>query len=58
MDRFVARVNIVHIRDMLASEQNEVKRQTLLRILADEEARLAALENKQSKKERQADLAC
>ena len=55
MDRFVARVNIQHIRDQLATEQDEVKRQTLLRILAEQEAKLAALENNRAKKKRQAD---
>jgi hypothetical protein len=50
MDRFVARENIAHLRDKLATEQDEVKRQTLLRLLAEEEAKLAVLENNQPKK--------
>jgi len=55
MDKFVARVNIGHIRDQLATEQDEVKRQTLQRILAEQEAKLAVLEKNQAKKKRQAD---
>jgi bacterioferritin (cytochrome b1) len=55
MDRFVARVNVGHIRDKLATEQDEVKRQTLQRILAEQEAKLAELENNQAKKKRHAD---
>ena len=55
MDKFVARVNIGHIRDQLATEQDELKRQTLLRILAEQEAKLAALENNQAKKKGQTD---
>jgi hypothetical protein len=55
MDRFVARENIAHLRDKLATEQDEVKCQTLLRSLAEEEAKLAVLENNQPKKKRQPD---
>ena len=43
MDRFVARQNIEHYRRQLACEEDETKRQMLLRLLADEEAKLAAL---------------
>jgi hypothetical protein len=55
MDRFVARENITHLRDKLATEQDELKRQTLVRLLAEEEAKLALLENNQPKKKRHAD---
>jgi len=42
MERFVARLNVEHLRDALSSETDETKRQTLARLLADEEAKLAA----------------
>ncbi len=44
MDRFVARQNIDHFRDKLATETDEERREMLLRLLADEEAKLAALD--------------
>ena len=43
MDKFVATHNIEHYRKKLAEESDEAKRQTLLRLLAEEEAKLAAL---------------
>ena len=42
MDRFVARQNIEHYRDMLAKEPDEHKRAVLARLLAEEEAKLSA----------------
>ena len=42
MDRFVAHQNIEHYRDMLAKEPDEHKRAVLARLLAEEEAKLAA----------------
>ncbi len=44
MDRVVARLNIEHYRRLLATETDETKRQTILRLLAEEEAKLAALD--------------
>jgi hypothetical protein len=41
MDRTVARYNIEHYRRLLAKETDESRRQMLLRLLADEEAKLA-----------------
>ena len=41
MDRSVARLNIEHYRRMLARETDEARRQQLLRLLAEEEAKLA-----------------
>jgi hypothetical protein len=41
MDRSVARLNIEHYRRLLAKEADESRRQTLLRLLAEEEAKLA-----------------
>ncbi len=35
-DEFIARLNIAHFREKLATEQDEVKRQTLLRLLAED----------------------
>ena len=40
MDRTVARLNIEHYRRLLAKETDEIRRQTLLRLLAEEEAKL------------------
>jgi hypothetical protein len=50
MDRSVARLNIEHYRRLLANETDEARRQTLSRLLAEEEAKLAdqpTLEKKQ-----------
>lgn len=41
MDRTVARYNIEHYRRLLAKETDEMRRQMLLRLLAEEEAKLA-----------------
>jgi hypothetical protein len=41
VDRAVARLNIEHYRRLLANETDEVRRQTILRLLAEEEAKLA-----------------
>jgi len=43
MDRTVAHLNIEHYRKLLSQEMDEAKRQTVLRLLAEEEAKLAAL---------------
>ena len=43
MDRTVARLNIEHYRTLLAKETGETKRQAIMRLLAEEEAKLAAL---------------
>ena len=42
MNRSIARLNIEHYRKKLAEEGDETKRQTLLRLLAEEEAKLTA----------------
>jgi hypothetical protein len=44
MDKTVARLNIEHFRKRLATETDETRRQMLLRLLAEEEAKLAAAE--------------
>jgi hypothetical protein len=41
---FVARLNIEHYRQQLAGEADVSKRQTIRRLLSEEEAKLAALE--------------
>ncbi len=52
MDRMVARLNIAHFREKLATEQDEMKRQMLLRLLAEEEeeAKLAVLDDPSKRK--------
>ena len=50
MDRTVARLNIEHFRKLLSQEKDEAKRQTILRLLAEEEAKLASLSNPPEKK--------
>jgi hypothetical protein len=42
MDRTVAHLNIEHFRKLLTNEADEAKRQTILRLLAEEEAKLAS----------------
>jgi hypothetical protein len=43
MDRTVARLNIAHYKQLLETEIDDVKRQTLTRLLAEEEAKLRKL---------------
>lgn len=43
VDKFIAQLNITHFREKLATEQDGTKRQTLLRVLAHEEAKLATV---------------
>jgi hypothetical protein len=50
MDRAVARLNVEHYRRLLADETDEARRQTLLRLLAEEAAKLA--EPQSAKKKR------
>lgn len=45
MDRWIAHANIKHFRKKLAEEIDESQRTTLLTLLAEEEAKLAALES-------------
>ena len=51
MDRTVARLNVEHYRRLLATELDEGKRRTLQRLLAEEEAKVTALENHKPHKE-------
>jgi succinate dehydrogenase flavin-adding protein (antitoxin of CptAB toxin-antitoxin module) len=50
MDKAIARLNIEHYRNLLANEMDEAKRQTIARLLAEEDAKLAALENVSKKR--------
>ena len=52
MDRMVAHFNIEHYRKLLAQEMDETKRQTILRLLAEEEAKLASVNNPLQRKRR------
>jgi len=52
MDKTVARLNIEHLRKQLATEIDETKRSTMRRILAEEEAKLAALLNRPPERKR------
>jgi hypothetical protein len=52
MDRTVARLNVEHYRKLLVTELDETKRRTLQRLLAEEEAKLAALEGDRPKKKK------
>ena len=45
MDRIVARLNIEHLRKKLGGETDGATRKTILRLLAEEEAKLAALDH-------------
>lgn len=49
---FVARLNIEHFKKKLAAETDESERKHLLRLLADEEAKLAELEKANDGEER------
>lgn len=40
MDRSIARLNVEHLRRLLATETDETRRKTLQRLLAEEEAKL------------------
>ena len=50
MDRTVARLNIEHYHKLLATETDETRRQMLSRLLAEEEAKLAAFEDPTKRK--------
>jgi hypothetical protein len=52
MDKLVIRQNIDHFREKLATETDEGRREMLFSLLADEEAKLAALEKTLPRKRR------
>ena len=51
MDRTVARLNIEHFRNQLAKETDENTRKVILRLLAEEEAKLAAFKPPQKSRD-------
>ena len=53
MPKTIARLNIQHNRRLLAQEIDEAKRRNLLRLLAEEEAKLAALDGEPPKTEQE-----
>lgn len=53
MERTVARLNIEHYRRLLTTELDVAKRDTLQRLLAEEETKLAALERQKPDKKMQ-----
>lgn len=55
MDKAIAGLNVEHYRKLLANEVDETRRNTVLRLLAEEEAKLAALEGGSPKK---LDMSC
>lgn len=52
MDKDIARLNIEHFRKLLERETDEAKREMLLRLLAEEEARLRALDHPERERRR------
>jgi hypothetical protein len=52
MDREIAQLNIAHFRRLLEIERDDVKRKMIARLLAEEEAKLAALLGNRSDKKR------
>ena len=53
MDKAIARLNIEHYRKLLANERDEIRRQALQRLLAEEEAKLAALDPPRANQQRE-----
>jgi hypothetical protein len=52
VDKTIAQLNIEHYRRLLSSETDEAKRQTLQRLLAEEEEKLAQIMKWQQDKKR------
>jgi hypothetical protein len=52
MDKFVACLYIQDYREKIAAEADEAQRQKLLRLLAEEEAKLAAIEAREKTERR------
>ena len=53
MDKMIARLNISHYKMKVVTEQDEAKRQILLRLLAEEEAKLVALDDPPKRERRE-----
>jgi len=58
MDKFVARLYIEDYREKIAAEADEAQRQKLVRLLAEEEAKLAVIEAREKKERRVWEGAC
>jgi hypothetical protein len=54
MERAIARRNIERFRKLLAQELEETKRETVLQLLAEEDAKLASLDHGSAKDDRRA----
>jgi len=52
VERTIARLNIEHFQKLLAKETDQTKRQTLVELIADEKAKLAALKDPKKQKDR------
>jgi hypothetical protein len=52
MDRTIARLNIEHFQRLLATETDATRRQMIMRLLAEEEAKLTALTGNIGEKKR------
>lgn len=52
MDREIARLNVTHFRRLLETEKDEAKRKTIADLLAEEEAKLAAMTEERSVRKR------
>lgn len=50
MEKTVARLNIEHYRHLLTTETDDTKRQTLIRLLAEEETKLRMLSETEPRK--------
>ena len=58
MDKMIARLNISHYKMKLVTEQDEAKRQIVLRLLAEEEAKRVALADPPNRKRRENSPSC
>ncbi len=50
MEKTIARLNIEHYKQLLTSETDDAKRKTLMRLLAEEEAKLRILSEPKTRK--------
>lgn len=55
LSKAVARLNLEHFRKLLAEETDQTKRQTILRLRADEEVKLNALTDSPNERKRRHD---
>lgn len=52
MERTIARLNIEHYKHLLERETDEARRQTIIRLLAEEEAKLLGIADSKKSKRR------